>query len=167
MAYGLLLSVIVTRDNRLHFERTARELKGELYRAATRMAGRGGADDLVQETFLRALSSWHQLLPGASPRPWMHAILRNAFISQRRRAWRECHFEELPAQVDDRLIDRALVLDLRRALSRLPAPQKEALLLVDGEGIGYRELAARWGTPLGTVMSRVHRARARIAAMLK
>src|SRR5947209_3701323 len=89
LAHGLLISVDVTRDDHLRFERTARELRRELHRAASRLAGRSRADDLVQETLLRAFAAWRSVIPGRNPRAWMHAILRNTFYSERRTAWRE------------------------------------------------------------------------------
>jgi len=155
----------VNRDDRQRFERTVASLSGELRRAARRLAGPTRADDLVQETLLRAFVAWHRVVPGTSPRGFMHTILRNTFLNERRRNLRECALASEPPD-RDRTLDRILDLDLRRALSKLPDSQRGTLLAVDGEGLGYREAAVRARTPLGTVMSRLHRARARVAELL-
>ncbi|HJZ83824.1 MAG TPA: sigma-70 family RNA polymerase sigma factor [Polyangia bacterium] len=155
----------VTRDERLRFEHTALKLRGELRRAAERMAGGSRAEDLVQETLLRAFASWERVEPGSNPRAWMHAILRNTFINQLRRGRREIALtEEVPDR--DRTLDWILALDLARALRELPEPLRQTLLAVDAYGLAYREVAARAKMPVGTVMSRLHRARRRMAAKL-
>ena len=154
----------MTRDDRLRFETTARALQGELRRAARRLAGPVRADDLVQETLLRALVAWHRVEPDRNPRPWMHAILRNACADEHRRARREELVADEPN--DPRRADPTTAIDLRRALEQLPPALRETLLAVDGEGLLYREAAERTGTPIGTVMSRLARARERVAALL-
>jgi RNA polymerase sigma-70 factor (ECF subfamily) len=138
---------------------------GELKRAAERLAGRGRADDLVQETLLRALVAWDRFRPGANPRPWLYTILRNTFISERRRAVRETELAVEPAD-HDRSGERVLSLDLTRALGELSEPLRQTLLAVDAEGMAYREAAEHTGAPIGTVMSRLHRARRRMALRL-
>src|SRR5262244_3753244 len=143
----------MTRDERLKFETAARALQGELRRAARRLAGPVRADDLVQETLLRALVAWHRVEPDRNPRPWMHAILRNACADEHRRARREVLTADDPR--GSREQDPATAIDLRRALEQLPPVLRETLLAVDGEGLLYREAAERGGTPIGTVMSRV------------
>jgi RNA polymerase sigma-70 factor (ECF subfamily) len=156
----------MTHDQRLGFERTARDLEGELRRAARRLAKTyAHADDLVQETLLRALAVWHRVEPGSNPRAFLHAILRNTFINDVRRRSREVESVEEPVAPDD--TGNGIVrLDLLRALAELPEPLLETLLAVDLEGLAYREAAARAGTPVGTVMSRLHRARRRVAHKL-
>ena len=154
----------MTRDERLRFETAARALQGELRRAARRLAGPVRADDLVQETLLRALVAWHRVEPDRNPRPWMHAILRNTCADDRRRAYREELTGDEPR--DPRRHDPAAAIDLRRALEQLPPALRETLLAVDGEGLLYREAAERAGTPIGTVMSRVARARHRAQKLL-
>lgn len=129
------------------------------------MAGRGRADDLVQETLLRALQAWERVEPDSNPRAWMHAILRNTFVSELRRSQREVAFDgELCDR--DRSHERVLAIDLERALAELPAVLRETLLAVDVEGLHYREAAARTQAPIGTIMSRLYRARRRVAHKL-
>jgi RNA polymerase sigma-70 factor (ECF subfamily) len=154
----------MTRDDRLRFETAVRALHGELRRAARRLAGPVRADDLVQETLLRALVAWHRVEPDRNPRPWMHAILRNACADEYRRSRREELCADEPH--DPKRHDPATAIDLRRALDKLPANLRETLVAVDGEGLLYREAAERTGTPIGTVMSRLARARERVAALL-
>lgn len=154
----------MTRDDRLRFETAARALQGELRRAARRLAGPVKADDLVQETLLRALVAWHRVEPDRNPRPWMHAILRNACADEYRRSRREELCADEPH--DARRHDPGAAIDLRRAIDKLPANLRETLVAVDGEGLLYREAAERAGTPIGTVMSRLARARERVAELL-
>jgi RNA polymerase sigma-70 factor (ECF subfamily) len=151
----------MTRDQRLHFEQTALGLRAELVRAARRLAGGPRAEDLVQETLARALAAWHHVEPGSNARAWLHAILRHAFIDELRRSRREPLLEE-PCEAA-READRSLAIDLDRAIAELPEPLRLALVAVDVEGCAYREAAARSGAPIGTVMSRLHRARRRMA----
>jgi RNA polymerase sigma-70 factor (ECF subfamily) len=155
----------MTRNERLRFEHTALRLRAELRRAAERMAGHAHADDLVQETLLRAFVAWTRVDPQLNARAWLHTILRNTFINQYRRLQREAPLLEEP-QDRDHSMDRIHSLDLRRAVSELPAPLRSALVSVDIEGLAYREAAEREGTPVGTIMSRLHRARERVAQRL-
>ncbi|QRM34441.1 sigma-70 family RNA polymerase sigma factor [Microvirga sp. VF16] len=128
------------------------------------------AEDLVQDTVLRALSRQESFEAGTNLQAWLFTILRNSFFTEHRRAAREIE------DVDGRLAgamttsadqDSRLVLqELAAALARLPQEQREALLLVAMEGLSYEETAAALGCAVGTVKSRVNRARNRLAEML-
>jgi RNA polymerase sigma-70 factor (ECF subfamily) len=128
------------------------------------------AEDLAQETVLQAWRCREQFHPGTNLRAWLSTILRNRFYSsQRRRKWR--------ADYDAESIERTLMApddpsanveleDVRRALSMLPDFQREALILVGAGGLSYEEVANIMGCPVGTVKSRVRRARDELQAIL-
>jgi RNA polymerase sigma-70 factor, ECF subfamily len=128
------------------------------------------ADDLVQETLLRAIANIHTFQPGTNLSAWMFTILRNLFRSEYRKRRREVE------DVDGSLVgslkspaeqySRMEFVEFRRALAELPPDQREALLLVGASGFSYEEAAAICDTALGTVKSRVHRARLRLAELL-
>ena len=128
------------------------------------------ADDLVQEAITRAWANQHRFEPGTNMMAWLFTIVRNTFYSHHRRRSRE---------VEDPNGDYAKTLkthpdqqshidfeDMRAALQRIPADQREALLLIAAEGFSYEEAAEIMGVAVGTVKSRVNRARGRLAALL-
>lgn len=129
------------------------------------------ADDLVQETLLRALANIDRFQPGTCLQAWLFTILRNLFHTEFRRRRREVE------DPDGILAGRLAVLpnqpgsvefdELRAALAKLPPDQREALLLVSAQGFSYEEAAQITGTQLGTIKSRVNRARARLATLLQ
>ena len=131
------------------------------------------ADDLVQTVLERALSHWHQFDQRRDMLVWLLSIAHNAFLDQRRRDSRLTVVE--PAQADalqdgqrtDPGVDVGLRLDLAAALARLPLEQREALMLVGVEQLSYLECAEALGIPIGTVMSRVSRARVALRAHLE
>ncbi len=122
------------------------------------------ADDLVQEAFARAWANQHRFRPGTNFTAWLFTILRNQFYSERRKAKREVedadgvHAERLVSPSDQE--DASFLSSVRKRLGLLPAAQREALLLVGAEGFTYEEAAERIGCQVGTVKSRVSRARA-------
>ena len=155
------------------FEREALVHLDAVYRTALRLSGNPTeAEDLAQETMLKAFRSWQQYRPGTNAKAWLLTILRNTFVNQYRR-------EKLwPATVDvtdiepftvfrdvqdadpertffDRLVDG----DVLRAIDQLPEDFREVLVLSDVEGLTYAEIADAVGTPVGTVKSRLFRAR--------
>jgi RNA polymerase sigma-70 factor, ECF subfamily len=128
------------------------------------------ADDLVQETILRALANISSFEPGTNLSAWLFVILRNVFRSEYRKRRREVedsdgrHAETLktyPAQTS-----RIEFEEFRQALSKLPPGPREALILVAASGFSYEEAADICGCPVGTVKSRVNRARVRLAELL-
>ncbi len=128
------------------------------------------ADDLVQETLMKA---WHHQLSfetGTNIRAWLYTILRNEFYSQMRKRRRE--IEDADGEYSNKVqvaggqesyLDMA---DLRFALAKLPDDQREAIILVGASGFSYQEVAKICGVAIGTVKSRVSRAREKLAALL-
>jgi RNA polymerase sigma-70 factor, ECF subfamily len=125
------------------------------------------ADDLVQETLLRALANNGSFQPGTNMSAWLFTILRNHFRSENRKHRREVdgaagHYAE---SVKSQL-DQAEFREIREALSQLPVDQREALVLVGASGFSYEEAANICGCALGTIKSRVNRARTRLAEFM-
>jgi len=131
---------------------------------------RDRADDLVQETLLRALTSIDSFRPGTNMSAWLVTILRNHFRSECRKLWRNVEdvdgrwAESLKSAADQ---DDAMGFDdLCEALDELPIAQREAIVLVAGSGYSYEETARICECPVGTIRSRLNRARARLAELL-
>jgi RNA polymerase sigma-70 factor (ECF subfamily) len=128
------------------------------------------ADDLAQDALVKAWKSRDSYLMGSNMKAWTFMILRNQFLSEKRRNWRS-------TQLDPELAERTLVAvdnpeatvaldEVRRALDMLPFEQREALIMVGAGGLSYEEAAEAIGVALGTVKSRVSRARAALQALL-
>ena len=129
-----------------------------------------GADDLAQETLVKAWQSRDTFVPGTNLKAWLFTILRNQFYSERRRAWRQVPWdaenaEALPGTSEDQSW-AADLSDIARALRALPAEQREALILVGAGGFAYEEAAKISNCAVGTVKSRVARARRALIAIL-
>jgi RNA polymerase sigma-70 factor (ECF subfamily) len=128
------------------------------------------ADDLVQDTLLRALSHLDRFERGTNLNAWLFTILRNLFHSEYRKRRREV--EDPDGSYAGRLKvqpeqgSRLDFEDFRAALAKLPADQREALLLVGASGFSYEEAANICGCAVGTIKSRVNRARSRLAGFL-
>jgi RNA polymerase sigma-70 factor, ECF subfamily len=128
------------------------------------------AEDLVQETVLKAISKQEKFEAGTNLQAWLFTILRNLFFSAHRRTQREVedsdgvHAATMISIPDQE--DRLTVQDLHVALAKLPQEQREALLLIGAEGLSYEEAAESLGTKVGTIKSRVNRARARLAELM-
>ena len=128
------------------------------------------ADDLVQETLLRALANIDSFQPGTNMSAWLFTILRNHFRSEYRKRRREVedadgHYAEtLKSQPEQH--GRVEFREFREALDQLPADQREALILVGASGFSYEEAAHICGCAVGTIKSRVNRARTRLAELM-
>src|SRR5687768_5610693 len=128
------------------------------------------ADDLVQETLLRALANIDSFQPGTNMSAWLFTILRNLFRSEYRKRRREVedsdgsYAETLKSQPEQTA--RVEFQEFRTALAKLPADQREALILVGASGFSYEEAAEICGCAVGTIKSRVNRARTRLGQLL-
>jgi RNA polymerase sigma-70 factor (ECF subfamily) len=128
------------------------------------------ADDLVQETAIKAWTARERFIPGTNMRAWTFVILRNHFRSEIRRNRRQGEYDEATAErilVEGPSQEGPLHLgDMQRALQKLPAERREALLLVGAGGFSYEEAAEICGCAIGTMKSRVARGRAALAKLL-
>jgi RNA polymerase sigma-70 factor, ECF subfamily len=128
------------------------------------------ADDLVQETLLRALVNIDSFSPGTNLSAWLFTILRNLFRSEYRKRRREVedtdgsYAESLKSQPEQE--GRVEFQEFRTALAKLPADQREALILVGASGFSYEEAAGICECAVGTIKSRVNRARTRLAELM-
>lgn len=143
----------------------------ELRRAARRITRSDAADDLVQETFLRAFAARAHFRAGSNARAWLYRILTNTAYSAHRKSVREARMRERyaveppPVASGDRF-GAATRSRLVAAVEALPETHRRVLVLADVEGQSYLEIAERLAIPLGTVMSRLHRARRRLRLVL-
>jgi RNA polymerase sigma-70 factor, ECF subfamily len=170
------------RDER--FEHDVIPFMGQLYPAALRMTRNASdAEDLVQETFAKAYAAFHQFQPGTNLRAWLHRILSNTFINSYRKKRRE-PIQDLGAEFSEdwqtgndpltpparsaeaEALERLADSDILQALRSLPPEFRVAIYLADIEGYPYKEIAEMMSTPIGTVMSRLHRGRARLRQQL-
>lgn len=141
-----------------HLRRYARALTGDAW----------SADDLVQDTLERACVKWRLWSPGSDLRAWLLTLMHNLYLNQRRGMTATMididdvahELPALPPRGDD-------TLDLSRCLPRLPAEQRAVLLLVALEDLSYEQAARVLGVPVGTVMSRLSRARARLRELME
>ncbi len=128
------------------------------------------ADDLVQDTLMKAWANASSFEEGTNMRAWLFTIMRNTFFSQYRKARREV--QDVDGEAASRLVampDQMAHLDFvdfRAHLERLPADQREALVLIGASGFSYEEAAEICGCAVGTIKSRVNRARRRLMELL-
>ncbi len=166
-----------TGDRRA-FEEAAMPYLDALYNTAYRLARNAeDAEDLVQETFLKAYRSFDQFAPGTNLKAWLFKILKNSFINEYRRrqaAPPASDFAEIEESFESQLapsagsrlknpeeeaLERVFDEDVQRALDALPPDYRIAVLLADIEGFSYKEIAEILEIPVGTVMSRLYRGR--------
>ena len=166
------------------FEETALVHLDALYRSALRFTrNRAEAEDVLQETFLKAFRGFHRFNPGTSCRAWLFTILRNTFLNRVRDARWEVLEKDADAwegaaesatadpsagaSPEEEFFQTVLHGDVDRALKALPLVFREAVVLVDLEGLSYKEVAQVLGCPIGTVMSRLARGRGLLRRALR
>jgi RNA polymerase sigma factor (sigma-70 family) len=145
------------------------ELIPRLRRYARALVGdRSAADDLVQDTLERAWAKLHLYRRGTDLRAWLFTVMHNVHVNKVRAARATDPLEDEMPELAQRASqgDALMVRDLDRSISRLPADQRSVLLLVTLEDMSYDEVARTLGIPIGTVMSRLSRARDKLRAMM-
>ena len=167
------------------FEREVLPFLDQLYGAAMRLTRNPqDAEDLVQETYAKAFAAFHQYRPGTNLKAWLYRILNNTFISNYRKAQRQPKQADV-AEVEDwqeydasthassglqsaeaEAIENLPDSEIRDALAQLPEDRRLAVYLADVEGFSYQEISEIMDTPIGTVMSRLHRGRRQLRDLL-
>ncbi|WP_374210023.1 sigma-70 family RNA polymerase sigma factor [Pseudarthrobacter raffinosi] len=172
-------------QRRVRFERDAMQYVDQLYSAAMRMARNpADAEDLVQEAYTKAFSAFHQYKPGTNLKAWLYRILTNTYINLYRKRQREplqsnsdtiedwqlaraeSHTSRGLRSAEAEALDHLPDSDVKRALQAIPEEFRLAVYFADVEGFAYREISDIMNTPIGTVMSRLHRGRKMLRDML-
>lgn len=185
-----LLPAVVDREKetlaarKARFEKDALVFTSQLYGAALRYTkNTHDAQDLVQDTYAKAFTSFHQFEPGTNLKAWLYRILTTTFINNYRKDQRRpkisageiedwqiadasSHTSDQGKSAEDEVLENIADKDVKEALAAMPEEFRIAVYLSDVEGFSYKEVAEITGVPTGTVMSRLHRGRKLLRAAL-